>query len=186
MDLKDIEAKIRKLDLQLNIVKTNKEYAALQHETLGLKADKSKNEDEILKMLEQTETQQKELKELARKAGEAGLEARERRKAIETALNDAEARIQRVRQERAALAATIAPTFLTPYERLLHKADGKAMAACRNYVCEGCRMSLTANTVNLLMAGERLIYCHSCGRILYIAENEDLTGVAAAGRKDFW
>jgi hypothetical protein len=36
------------------------------------------------------------------------------------------------------------------------------------------------------MGGDKLIYCQSCGRILYIAEDEDLTGVAGAGRKDSW
>ena len=186
MDLKEREAKISKLQGQLNQVKTNKEYAAFQHEILGLKADASKTEDEILKMLEQAETHQRELKELTRRAEEAVQATAKQRQAFETAISDATARIERVRQERAALAGKIPPNFLGPYERLLHKADGRAMAACRNYVCDGCKMSLTANTVNLLMGGDKLIFCHSCGRILYLAENEDLTGVAEAGRKEQW
>jgi predicted nucleic acid-binding Zn-ribbon protein len=47
-------------------------------------------------------------------------------------------------------------------------------------------MSLTTNTVSLLMGGDKLVYCHSCGRILFLADDEDLTGVAGAGRKDSW
>jgi hypothetical protein len=186
LDLKDIEARIKKLELQLNTVKTNKEYAAFQHELLGLKADKSRVEDEILKMFEQSEQQQKELKQLAAKAEEAAAAAAARRKGIQAALQDADARTARAQKERAELSEKIPPAFRSPYERLLTRADGRAMAACRNYVCSGCRMSLTANTVSLLMGGDKLIYCQSCGRILYIAEDEDLTGVAGAGRKDLW
>jgi len=185
-DLKEIEGRIQKLETQLNAVKSNKEYAAFQHEILGLKADKSRAEDEILKMFEQTEAQQKELKNLASKAEAAETAVHGRRKAIQTALEDADARIERLRQERAELSAKIPPAFRTPYERLLNRSDGRAMAACRNFVCEGCRMSLTTNTVSLLMGGDKLVFCHSCGRILFLGEDEDLTGVAGAGRKDSW
>jgi predicted nucleic acid-binding Zn-ribbon protein len=186
LDLKEVEGRIQKLEVQLNTVKTNKEYAAFQHEILGLKADKSRIEDQILKMFEQSEQQQKEIKLLAANAADAAAALSERRKAIQTALQDADARAARIQQERVELSEKIPPAFRNPYERLLTRADGRAMAACRNYVCSGCRMSLTANTVSLLMGGDKLVYCQSCGRILYIAEDEDLTGVAGAGRKDPW
>ena len=186
LDLKECEGRIKKLEVQLNTVKTNKEYAAFQHEILGLKADKSRIEDQILKMFEQSEQQQKEIKLLAANAADAAAALSERRKAIQTALQDADARAARIQQERVELSEKIPPAFRNPYERLLTRADGRAMAACRNYVCSGCRMSLTANTVSLLMGGDKLVYCQSCGRILYIAEDEDLTGVAGAGRKDPW
>jgi hypothetical protein len=186
LDLKEAEGRIKKLEVQLNTVKTNKEYAAFQHEILGLKADKSRIEDEILKMFEQSEQQQKEIKQLAAKAEDAASAVRERKKAMETALQDADARIARVQKERAELSEKIPPGFRNPYERLLKRSDGRAMAACRNYVCSGCRMSLTTNIVSLLMGGDKLVFCQSCGRILYIADDEDLTGVAGAGRKDFW
>jgi uncharacterized protein len=186
LDLKEAEGRIKKLEVQLNTVKSNKEYAAFQHEILGLKADKSRIEDEILKMFEQSEQQQKEIKQLAARAEDAAAAVSKRKKAIDTALQDADARIERVQKERAELSAKIPPSFRNPYERLLTRSDGRAMAACRNYVCSGCRMSLTTNTVSLLMGGDKLIFCQSCGRILFLADDEDLTGVAGAGRKDSW
>lgn len=181
-ELKAIEAKIDRLQTQLNTVKTNKEYAALQHEITGLKADSSRLEDEILRMLEQVEADGIELKRLAAESDKAAQAAKERKQAIETALADADARIERLKKERGELAAGIPAEYLAPYNRLLRKGDGRAMAACRSFVCEGCRMSLTANTVNLLMAGNRLVYCHSCGRILYLADDEDVHGGIGAGR----
>lgn len=184
MNLKDIEAKINKLETQLNTVKTNKEYSALQHEILGLKADKSRAEDEILKMMEQVEAGQKSIKEAEKRSEEEAAKAREKKHAIEVALQDAEARVEQLKKERAELAGKISPTYLAPYERLLHRTDGRAMVPCRNFVCSGCRMSLTANTVSLLMGGDKIVNCHSCGRILYLAEGEDMTNIATAGRKE--
>ena len=181
-ELKAIEGKIDRLQTQLNIIKTNKEYAALQHEIVGLKADSSRLEDEILRMIERVEADEAELKRLAAESDKAAQAAKGRNQAIETALADADARIERLKKERAELAAGIPAEYLAPYNRLLRKGDGRAMAACRSFVCEGCRMSLTANTVNLLMAGNRLVYCHSCGRILYLADDEDVHGGIGAGR----
>jgi hypothetical protein len=40
--------------------------------------------------------------------------------------------------------------------------------------------------VNLLLIGDKLTFCHSCGRILFMPEGEDLTSIAGAGRKDNW
>lgn len=183
-DLKEIEGKIAKLEVQLNTASSNKEYATFQHEILGLKADKSRAEDDILKMYDQIESQQNELKQLTQRTTEADKTAQDRRKATEAGIADADARLATLKKERDTFAQTLSPAFLGPYERLRKKGDGRAMSACRNYVCAGCRMSLTANTISLLMMGDKLITCQSCGRILFMADGEDLTGIATAGRKD--
>ncbi len=185
MHLKSVEEKIARLEIQLNTIKTNREYTALQHEIMGFKADKSRVEDEILQMMEQIEADRARTEHLHREAEEARRQAEAQREAVQVALQDADARIERLTGEREALARQIPADFLTPYERLRRKGDGRAMAACRNFICVGCRMSLTANTVNLLMAGEKLVYCHSCGRILYIASDQDIHGGIGAGRKIF-
>lgn len=183
IDLKETESRIARLEVQINTVKTNKEYAALQHEILGLKANLSKLEDDILQMMDQIETDRVALDDITRESEAAEAAAKERKEAIENALGDADARIERLARERAELTAKIPPKYLSPYERLLRKGDDRAMAACRGFVCEACRMSLTANTVSLLMAGDKLIFCHSCGRILYLARDEDVHGGIGAGRK---
>jgi len=182
-DLQSVEEQIKKLSGQLNLVKTNKEYAALQHEIMGAKANKSKLEDDILQMMDQIDKDKAELKELAQRTQEAEAESSRQKEAVSAALADADARIERLESEREDLKEKIPKKFLSPYERLHRRGDGNAMARCQNFICGACRMSLTANTVNLLMAGNKLIYCHSCGRILYIPEDEDIHGGIGAGRK---
>ena len=183
VDLKAIEGQIGKLSGQLNIVKTNKEYSALQHEIMGAKANMSKLEDEILQMMDQIEKDKAATAALAKEAEEAEKTSRQQKEAIATAVEDAEARIERLSAEREELKKSIPEKYLSPYERLHRKGDGNAMAQCHSFVCGACRMSLTANTVNLLMPGDKLIYCHSCGRILYLPDDEDIHGGIGAGRK---
>jgi len=184
VDLRSIEEKIAKFNSQLNMVKTNKEYSALQHEIMGQKANKSKIEDEILMMMEQTEKDRLDIRDLKEAAEKTRKESEEKKAAIARAIEDADARTERLTAERAELAARIPAPLIEPYERLKSKGDGRAMAACHNFVCAGCRMSVTANTVNRLMAGNQLVYCHSCGRILYIADDEDIHGGIGAGRRE--
>jgi len=182
-DLKEVEERVKKFSTQLNTIKTNKEYTAIQHEIMGAKADKSKIEDEILTMMDESESQQNRIRELTAKAKEADAELVKRRQAIAEAVQDADARLSRLKGERAELAGALPANCLQPYERLIKGARGQALSACRNFVCERCRMSLTANTVSLLMTANKLIFCQSCGRILYLPEDEDPRGGAGAGRK---
>lgn len=184
LDLKDIESRMARFQTQLNMTKTNKEYSALQHEVMGLEADKSRIEDEIITMLDQLDKHKEELQELTQRAQATAQAAEERQESVGAGLRDADARIERLHREREELAAQIPREFLAPYKRLRQRGNGTAMAACRNFVCQGCRMSLTANTVNRLLGGTELVYCHSCGRILYLPEDEDAQGGAGAGRKE--
>jgi len=183
VDLRSVEEKIAKFNGQLNMVKTNKEYSALQHEIMGQKANKSRIEDEILTMMDQMEKDRQDLQDLKEAARKARKEGEEKKAAMARAIEDADARVERLESERAELAGRIPAPLIEPYERLRKKGDGQAMAACHNFVCTGCRMALTANTVNRLMAGDELVYCHSCGRILYIADDEDIHGGIGAGRR---
>jgi uncharacterized protein len=182
-DLKVFEDQINKLSTQLNTIKTNKEYSAIQGEILNAKQEMSKVEDDILRLMEEVDARQSESGDLKAKVEAADADVVKKKQAITDAIEDADARIERITGERKAMADEIGPKFLEPYDRLRKgKAGLSALAACRNFVCQGCRMSLTANTVNLLMSGKDIIYCHSCQRILYIPTDEDHQDGQGAGR----
>jgi hypothetical protein len=68
------------------------------------------------------------------------------------------------------------------YERL--RARGKkGVAVVRNQVCTGCHMHVPIGQINVLMRGEDIQLCESCGRYLYLpdaAETEFLAHMEAA------
>jgi len=182
-DLKAVEEQIAKLSGQLNTVQTNKEYAALQHEIMAAKAEKSRIEDEVLQLMEAADSKQRSIHALRERSAQAEEEARKRKEAAERAAADAEARIARVSEERRQLTERIPSDCLQPYERLQRGRVRRPVAACRQFVCEQCHMAVTANTVNLLMSADRVIFCHSCGRILYLPEEEEHKHGRGAGRR---
>jgi len=168
MDLGQKEQQIKKFQIQMYQVKTNKEYSALQLEIEGLKADKSVLEEEILKLMEEVDRAK------AQVASE-----RDRLKAAEASLNsrlglmDQEAQrirasIEQLQGARIVLTPKVDPRVLSQYERILQRKEGTALVPVRGDACSGCNMILPPQAINEVQMNTRLIPCESCARILYI------------------
>lgn len=77
----------------------------------------------------------------------------------------------------AELRQKILPQVLGHYDRL--RARGrKGMAAVRNQVCTGCHMRLPLGVIMTLKHGLDIQLCDSCGRYLYLVEEESPAPVA--------
>ena len=46
------------------------------------------------------------------------------------------------------------------------------MAFVENSACSGCFVSVTSQTMNELINARNMSFCMSCGRILYLAEED--------------
>jgi predicted nucleic acid-binding Zn-ribbon protein len=67
------------------------------------------------------------------------------------------------------LRATIPAPILGHYERL-HVRGKKGIAVVRNQVCTGCHMHVPIGQITMLMRGEDVQLCESCGRYLYLPD----------------
>lgn len=79
----------------------------------------------------------------------------------------------------AEIRANIPPQILGHYDRLVARGK-KGVAAVRNQVCTGCHMRLPIGTINVLMHGEDIQLCDSCGRYLYLPEEPKAEAAAPA------
>jgi len=166
-EIKEKEEKIKKTQGQLFQVKTNKEYAALETEIKGVKADISVLEDQVLELFDATD------------ALRARAEAEKKNLAEEKKKNDAEkARIQgeiqakktaleKARAERAELTGAVDPSILSRYDRLVENKEGLAIVPVVSNSCGGCFMALPPQVVNEVRISRELIFCENCLRILY-------------------
>ena len=80
------------------------------------------------------------------------------------------------------LRAKIPQPVFAHYERLRVRGK-KGVAVVRNQVCTGCHMHVPIGQITVLMRGEDVQLCESCGRYLYLpdaAETEFLAHVEAA------
>ena len=181
LNLKEIEAKIAKITTQLNQTKTNKEYSALLSQKGAEEADKSRLEDEILALMGKVEDSKKDFHKGAQRL-------EQERKTHEESLRKAEeeqktslAQIKEARAQRDQLRTQIPIEWVEPYERLLARRDGVALVCALRrvpearsaevtevWVCQGCFMNLTMQTIASLMTSDNPVFCKSCGRMLYL------------------
>ncbi|NUO08617.1 MAG: hypothetical protein HUU08_08065 [Candidatus Brocadia sp.] len=175
LDLKSIEAEINKLRLQVNLVKTNKEYSAIKTEIGGKEADKSVLEDEILAMMANYEEMQQRYKLFEKEIEHEGAQLKELQRRVEADLKVMETEMNELKEKHDRYASMLDHDTLQHYSRLVSHKDAVAVINVVNKVCQGCFMSITAQTLNQLMSGKNLTFCHSCGRILYLnSDSEDL------------
>jgi predicted nucleic acid-binding Zn-ribbon protein len=87
-----------------------------------------------------------------------------------------------VAAQAAELRAKLPPQIVGHYDRL--RARGKkGVAIVRNQVCTGCHMHVPIGQITMLMRGEDVQLCESCGRYLYLpdpAETEFINKLEAA------
>jgi predicted nucleic acid-binding Zn-ribbon protein len=82
----------------------------------------------------------------------------------------------------AELRAKIPQPIIGHYDRLRVRGK-KGVAVVRNQVCTGCHMCIPIGQITVLMRGDDIQLCESCGRYLYLpdaAETEFLAHMEAA------
>jgi predicted nucleic acid-binding Zn-ribbon protein len=166
------QAKIDDLRVKLNQVKKNDEYKAIQNQLAIDKAAVEKLEGEILEdMVRIDELAAALAREDAetKKFGQdvAALQAQIESQAAEqgTQLDDLVSAIIG--------AEVIIPVDLRErYRRTVKQHGADAMAFIENGACSGCFVSVTAQMMNELINAHSLTFCKSCGRVLYLAEED--------------
>jgi predicted nucleic acid-binding Zn-ribbon protein len=180
LDLKEKEATVNKQRSALNAAKTNKEYASLLKQINTLRADNSRVEEQVLKIISDVEAVQAEAEQIQQQiqAEESRLE--EVRQAGAAEIERLEGMIADLNGQRAQAAEGIEAETLAVFDRLAETYDGEAMAMIlvsgkkppHAFSCGGCHMSLSAEHANALATRDEVRTCSSCGRILYLAEHK--------------
>lgn len=170
VDLEAKEGTIRKYQIQLYQIKTNKEYTALAQEIARVKADNSLLEEEIIKMLDKIDIENQKiskerglLKSEEIKLSEEKVRKGEEAKRIEGELGGLKA-------QRIELAGKVDGSILPKYERIIRSKDGLAVVPVAGDACQGCFRILPPQVINEIKMRQELIFCDNCARILYIEE----------------
>jgi hypothetical protein len=79
-----------------------------------------------------------------------------------------QAHLQQLGEQRATHVAAIPAGELAIYQNLRQRKAGRAVAAVKNGICEGCRMAPPTHQVHQAGVGKELVFCNNCGRILHV------------------
>lgn len=164
--IQDLQGKISKYRDQSLEVKTNEQYRALLHEIQFAEQEIRENEDKILELMVNAETREKQVKaaEVELKAETEEIE-KEKADARQRTAED-EKQLTEWKGKRDKLRGGISPDLLRQYERV-SKFRGTGIAEARDQKCMGCQVMLRPQTYNEVRAGDHVVYCDSCQRVLY-------------------
>ncbi|MBT3878378.1 MAG: hypothetical protein HON76_02695 [Candidatus Scalindua sp.] len=168
LNLKTNEGEITKYNVQLNSIKSNKEYSILVSEIGSKKADISVLEDEILDTMSRLEIANQEhvkATEVLRNEEESLKDLIE---SVDAEVKGVDDEIEKIKNEQKKYVDLLDEYSLKHYNRLSNIKGGKAVVPVIGNVCGGCSMNIRAQTLNALMGGKDLVFCQSCSRILYL------------------
>ena len=167
-DVQAQEQKISKLKDQMMDAKTNEQYRAFQHEIEYCQKEIRKAEDRILDLMGESDPLEKNVKaaEESLKKEKAAVEAEKKEVQERTAADRDE--IQRLQSERKQAAAALDAHLCAAYERIRRKyRNGIAIAEAADGRCTACQIALRPQFFQDLRHDDKVMFCESCGRILY-------------------
>ncbi|HAH07486.1 MAG TPA: hypothetical protein DCM05_13360 [Elusimicrobia bacterium] len=170
LDLGKKEEEIKKHNIELNSVKTNEAFRAMQSQIDRCKGEASAIETEILVFMEESDAFLREEKEKSTALKAAEIRIAEKIKVLEGQKAESEGKLAAERAKRDAFAAAIPGELLGHYDNVRRRRGGVAMARLEGETCTVCRMNQPPQSKVNLAKGHEIVACESCQRILYPSE----------------
>jgi hypothetical protein len=168
--LAEVQGRLSKYKDQLMLVKTNKEYQAMQHEIATAEHDVRTREDRILEHMEVAETQTRLVKEAESIAKQEQAAVGAEQQAMEREKAELESQIERLARERDALRLKAGGEALRLFDHLAKQRKGIAIVEARDGHCAFCHVRLRPQVFNEIRRNDKVVQCDSCLRILYYQE----------------
>lgn len=188
-DVKSREEHIQKLrDRQMNLSNA-REYQAILVDINTQKVDKAKVEEQALTAIDASEKQKALVADLTARHEMEARKLNEIASHIDDEVKQLQAEVDTCKGPRDEAAAKVSSTIIANYVRMADLYDGEGAAAIERpsardeeYLCTGCNTYLVADVYNRIRTiRDDVVYCRSCGRILYIPE--ELTADKALNKK---
>ncbi|MFQ6615870.1 MAG: zinc ribbon domain-containing protein [Fidelibacterota bacterium] len=163
----DQKVKLDRLQEQLYLVKTNREYDALMTEIDHLKNDMDEAELKELELSEEKDRLEEQMKldRLNRETMASELEDRKKELEKTTASTESESRRLLARREK--VTPEIDSRYLALYDRVRSARDGVAVVPIVNHSCGGCHSRITSQAIVEIRSGDTIAQCPVCRRILF-------------------
>lgn len=172
VQLQSIEGKIDDLKVKMNQAKKQIDYEAIRNQIAHDEASKSKVEDEILAHLEVVEQQALEVARTGQEIKTLEQEVEALAAKLEAQRGPDEAQLLDLDQAVANSEVIIPEEQRDQYRRVVKQRTSDAMAAVESASCSACYVALTAQMMNDLINGGSMLFCRTCGRILYLSEQD--------------
>jgi hypothetical protein len=146
-----------------------KQASNLQDEIASLKRRRGQREEALLEAMVQAEETETQLTQAQNQLAKLQANWQSEQERLTQTQAELKSKLSLLQEQRPAMITEIDPDDLDEYEDLRRQKGGRAVAAAKNGVCQGCGMTASNNKLQQARAGVELIYCGTCRRILYVA-----------------
>jgi predicted nucleic acid-binding Zn-ribbon protein len=165
-DLVLLNERLKKYQLQLMSAKTNQEYQAFLREIDATKAGISRNEEDILGLMDDGEQMTEDLSARETRLAEEKTESAQQIDNLKDRLDVLAKEYAARTEERKELVAQMGDRLVLKYERIKNGRGGDAVVLIGREVCSGCHTTLPPQFAAEIKKGDQILTCESCGRIL--------------------
>ena len=145
-----------------------KEAANLQEEIASLKRWHATREELLLETMVEVEEKEDILKKAQKELAVVEATWQTDQEDLLKKQADLKREITSLLEQRPSIATIIPSADLDEYEILRKKKAGVAVAGVKDNTCQACGIMVSSNKVRQARIGAELMYCGTCGRILYI------------------
>ncbi len=169
--LEDLDAKVQPVETRLydGSVRNPRELTDLQRDVESLKARRGRLDDVALANMDASEAAQQAVAAARRDLAAVEAEWQRDQEALRAERSRAQSETASLEAERRRRTAAMDAGSLGTYEELRSHKQGRAVARIERGACQGCRISLPTHIVQRVRAGDALVKCPSCERILVSA-----------------
>ncbi len=170
--LQSQQAKSDDLRVKLNTVKKNDEYKAIQSQLALDKSHMDKTEALILEAMVRVDEKQLEAQAAEAEVKKFNDEVAKIAQQIETTAGSQKVQLAELDALIVEAESFIAEGERDRYRRTVKQRGADALAAVEGSACSGCYVTVTGQVMNELINGQTLQFCMTCGRMMYLAEND--------------
>lgn len=166
-DVQDNKTQIEKYRRQLGGVKTNKEYSTLLKEIENSTHLIEEKEELILEEMLTADEIENEIRTAEKEAEETKSYFLKQKTELEQTGKEKEAERRDLSAKKDAMIPSIPKDQINPYTTIFKKMGGIALSPVTDDFCSMCQIRIRPQVLNELIAGNTVILCENCGRILY-------------------
>lgn len=171
-DLAEADAAREKSEKGMDNITTHREYEALDKEI----KDKTELEQQLRKDLQKEEKNLAELNENLKQEEQLinsqETELNTGKQSLEKEISSYKSQLSELAGQVDELKQGIDDDIFFKFERIIGSKQGKGIVAVKGNVCDGCHMILPAQFANEVHAGEKIVFCPYCSRILFYQETD--------------
>jgi predicted nucleic acid-binding Zn-ribbon protein len=182
--LADAEQAREKYEGQMDLIKTQREYEALDKEI----KEATEKEQTLRKELQREQSLSEELKaaiekeEMMIKKQEE--DVKEEQSKIKLKIKEKNQELKKLQNEEKKITPGLDEEILFKFERIIKSKAGVGIVSLSKGVCAGCYMILPPQFVNTVRLGEKVEFCPYCSRILFYSDEEEIESLETASLEE--